>query len=361
VKPAHALELDAYRVRPPFSHPEHKKRSRDDQCMKCHVNVAVGAGVPPPLPPMPACEKCHDGDGAFRALGTTCGRCHVRSDAMSTAMSMASTKTSTAVVSVPLFEHSRHAQKAGLSIKECTGCHADTKPNGRLKFPGQVHKPCSNDTCHAAEFRKRTTQYCIVCHAKNEPFGKNPLKQKLGSGRIEFETPFSHKSHLAKKALAATTAGGPCARCHAAEMGLERPKPPPGVLAPGHELCANCHEAVASPKILECAGCHRLGGQAQSTAGAAKTQGDDFTWRVKANFSHLTHRFDTRKGKETTDPLACTECHGDVERAEPGAAVPRPTMAGCGRTCHNGQVAFKTTGFLCTKCHGEVQAATVKR
>jgi hypothetical protein len=359
VEPASALMLDAYRVRPPFSHIEHKKKSKDDACNKCHANVGVRSGQAPPLPPMAACEKCHDGEAAFRALGTTCQKCHTRSEAVSAAMALSSTKTSTAGPPKPLvFEHQRHAIAVGLAIKECGGCHEGTKTNGRLKFPGQLHKPCSNDACHAAEFRKRGTTFCAVCHQKTEPFGKNPLKTSLvvpASGRIEFDVPFSHKSHLAKKPLAGSggkTGAGSCARCHAREMGQRTADPPAGVLAPAHELCSSCHEAVANPKMLDCAGCHRLAGSAAQAEGAGVTA-DGTTYRVKAKFSHVTHRFDQRLGKEKSVPLACKECHGDVEQAGPGQAIPHPKMAECAKSCHDGKIAFKTTGFGCTKCHGD--------
>src|SRR5262249_38541891 len=135
---------------------------------------------------------------------------------------------------VLVFEHSRHA-KAGLSVKECGGCHEGTKPNGRLKFPGFAHKPCTNDACHAAEFRKRGTTFCLVCHTENSPFGKNPLRSSLTVGAdrtIEFEVSFSHKSHLAKKALLAAAGPEPCARCHSREIGAPAPETPAGLLAP---------------------------------------------------------------------------------------------------------------------------------
>jgi cytochrome c7-like protein len=370
VMPARSLEPDWYRARPPFSHAAHKAKSKDDQCIKCHANAAVGAGAAPPLPPMPACEKCHDGESAFRALGTTCGRCHVRSPKGSPELVRTSSASATgemadtlhgkatmtsSAAKPPSFEHARHANKVGLAVKECTGCHEGSKPNGRLKFPGIGHKPCSNEACHAVEFRKRGTMFCLVCHDEGSPFGKNPTKTTLvvpATRALELEVPFSHKTHLAKKALMSVVGPDPCARCHAREIGAKPPEAPAGVIAPSHELCSSCHEAVATPKMLDCGGCHHLvAGMASSGAGM-KDQGS-MMWRVKAKFSHATHRTDTRKGKKSTAPLACKECHGDVENAGQGQTAMHPTMEGCAKTCHDGKIAFKTSGFGCTKCHGE--------
>jgi hypothetical protein len=70
-------EMTGYRVDKLFSHTDHAKKSKKDQCGTCHVNVAVGAGTRPPLPPMIACESCHNGTDAFAALGTLCKKCHV--------------------------------------------------------------------------------------------------------------------------------------------------------------------------------------------------------------------------------------------------------------------------------------------
>jgi hypothetical protein len=65
-----------YRVSTSFAHAAHEKSAKSNVCKDCHTNTAVKMGELVPLPPMIACEHCHDGKAAFAALGTACTKCH---------------------------------------------------------------------------------------------------------------------------------------------------------------------------------------------------------------------------------------------------------------------------------------------
>jgi c(7)-type cytochrome triheme protein len=69
-------EWTQFRVKKLFSHRAHAKASKSNECGQCHTNVAVKKGERVLLPPMIACESCHNGKQAFDALGATCTKCH---------------------------------------------------------------------------------------------------------------------------------------------------------------------------------------------------------------------------------------------------------------------------------------------
>jgi c(7)-type cytochrome triheme protein len=251
-------------------------------------------------------------------------------------------------VKKPGFNHTQH-QKAGLGMDSCDACHAGTSADGKLKFPGKDHKPCSNGACHADEYRKRGSQLCFTCHMRNEPWGDNPTKTSLvrpAGVPPEFSVGFSHKAHFERGGGKDSKAVGGCQNCHYRESGGEAPKVAPGLLAPAHVQCASCHEATAKPEMLKCGACHTFSSSIPAVAGERAAP----EWRVTAKFRHETHRTDAR----TTPPgaLDCQACHPGVSDAGPGQKPPSPKMAGCASTCHDGKVAFKATGFGCVRCHG---------
>jgi hypothetical protein len=76
VKAARSSEWTRFRVEKTFGHRAHASLAKRNECRECHSNVDVKKGELVPLPPMIACESCHDGKAAFDALGTECLKCH---------------------------------------------------------------------------------------------------------------------------------------------------------------------------------------------------------------------------------------------------------------------------------------------
>ena len=101
--------------------------------------------------------------------------------------------------------------------------------------------------------------------------------------------------------------------------------------------------------MRKCEACHR-----------SPKPGERTKWAVDAKFQHLTHRIDVSRtakvvdtstvgwgavDKSTATKLDCTVCHATLDSGK------NPAMQAC-RTCHDGQHAFKDTGFACARCHG---------
>lgn len=313
-----------YRTRKLFAHLPHAKKSPKDECTTCHNNVGVARGQQVPLPPMIACESCHNGKPVFSGLGTECARCH------------AGTAPPVAVAVLKERRTYTHAKHEQLGVKgDCANCHGSS-PKGQLAVPGKNHLPCSADACHAQEFRKAKSTLCFGCHGSNEPFKPNPPRAdfQLAAGTVsEFWVGYTHKTHADRS----QELGGDCATCHSGQAGKPRPAVPAGMLAPSHVLCAKCHEKDAKPMMTACADCHGR------DLGAGASQ----EYRVVDKFAHETHRVDVR----TKGALACAECHKGVLETAGTQRIPRPTMQGCA-SCHEGTLAFKTTGHDCAKCHG---------
>lgn len=81
-QPPAAPEWDPYRTAYAFSHVGHARKAGEGNCGDCHVNVAGGGpGARVPLPPMKACESCHQGQVAFSTFGPQCQWCHVHPEA----------------------------------------------------------------------------------------------------------------------------------------------------------------------------------------------------------------------------------------------------------------------------------------
>lgn len=238
------------------------------------------------------------------------------------------------------YRHEVH-DKAGISLN-CEGCHGGTK-DGRVGLPGKdQHKPCSNVGCHAEEFRKANSGICVNCHTHNEPWRANPVKRQF-SAVSEFWVGFGHNEHQNR-----LKAGFACQSCHPVQAG-QPPRPAdPDFLAVAHKDCAQCHGEFAQPLMTNCGGCHKLEATSPPPKGSAGPQ-----WRVAEKFAHETHQQDPR----SKQGLACESCHGDVLKVTSGDRIPRPSMEGCASTCHNGEVAFKATGFACVRCHGPASKA----
>lgn len=297
-----ANEPSAFRVST-FSHATHQsaaaKKSASTACSACHVGL--GQMEHPDRPAMKACERCHDGRQAFDARGTHCGKCHSR----------ALNKVSTEIMRTdePLFSHAAHA-KRGVDLLHCTQCHG--AGDWRAALPGRnEHRPCQNEGCHAVEFGKLGSRLCLSCHERNDPFEPNVIKRPASRAQPEWRVAISHPSHL--------SSGAACVSCHAGIV--EKPEPD------GHALCGGCHKPNSKTTMEACAACHKPTG---GPAAAARP------WSVAARFAHdKNHR------------AQCESCHRG-----PGAPdLVQPNMHECAE-CHDGEVAFKVTGFGCARCHG---------
>jgi c(7)-type cytochrome triheme protein len=129
-----------------------------------------------------------------------------------------------------------------------------------------------------------------------------------------------------------------CARCHQGRF-EERPA------SQSHAICAPCHAADSAPRMTECGGCHGLG----KPRGQLAARDPAFAWYVRDKFRHASHVNDPRGGGQEMTP--CATCHDQVAGATRLSEIARPRMQQCD-ACHDGKLAFKTTGFGCAKCHG---------
>lgn len=316
-------EWSNYRVANVFSHEKHEEKTGKNECTACHVNTKVKKGTQVPLPAMKDCLSCHDGDQAFDALGSQCRRCH-ESPQISPPMK--------ASVELASFSHELHADQNVVGsggAYACNDCHPSTE-RGRLWFPAggrnfdpkvkrNGHWPCAK--CHANEYMSREPKgVCVTCHTHSDPWRANPVRTAFRERR-ELVTDLPHDKHD-------KTA---CKKCHFEQTGDPPPAVPANLMAPGHELCAQCHETLEKAPMTKCDGCHRLPTPAEKPT----------EWSVAAKFTHETHRTDVR----SKGTLACEVCHQSID------AQPTPEMKSC-RVCHDGTHAFKDTGFACARCHG---------
>ena len=267
------------------------------------------------------------------------------------------------------YSHARHAAR-NINLK-CEVCHASS-PDGKIDGPSRNHKPCSNEGCHASEFRRRDSALCLGCHEHNKPFKKNPFRPSFKEVS-EFKVGFSHRSH------AAGSDGGTersrCAQCHREQAGLSQRTTPPGHHAPAHTQCSSCHAELAEPHMLDCSSCHKstvsrfssVSSQPSEASKRIMKMGEP--WRVREKFAHKDHQRDIRTAQlrssegggsieeawgrydaATARELACSTCHVKVAMLE-DLSNSRPQMKGCAESCHNGKWAFKATGFECLRCH----------
>jgi hypothetical protein len=311
----------------------------------CHANANVPKEKRAPLPSMADCTSCHDGDQAFDAVGSSCRRCH-ESDQASPKPEVAKELT--------FFSHLRHTDRSVVgptAAYGCTDCHASTD-RGRLWFPAggkdfdpkgtrNGHWPCAK--CHQNQFLTRDHKgICLVCHEHADPGRANPTKSTFRPER-ELISQLPHDKHTKTE----------CDRCHFEQSGAEPPKVAGSLLAPHHEVCAQCHETHKTSPMKKCDACHRL----PTAVEAAQAK-----WRVDAKFRHDTHQKDVRTApvvdpaalgwsrvdKSNAAKLECNVCHLEIDSGE------NPKMKTC-HQCHDGVFSFKDTGFECVRCHGPVE------
>ncbi|RMH36762.1 MAG: hypothetical protein D6689_21910 [Deltaproteobacteria bacterium] len=318
---ATARPSNPFSVAGAFDHEKHANARRVGRegraCLTCHANIAQAeTDDVVPLPTMKGCfDTCHDGAKAFSAVGATCTRCHA---------SPAQPPVATPTAPLPRYDHARHATRR-VDQSDCTACHAlDAAFAVRPATAAQPHRPCSDAGCHAGEFFSRRPQVCGTCHDGTAPWIAQPAVARRRADS-DFGRDISHAAH-------ARAGAGDCKACHG--------DPYRGDAAgSGHAACAPCHGQRAQPAMTACAGCHRP----REAAAVARAPS---AWSVAATFRHETHAVDPRGGGEP----ACTVCHEAVARAERVADIAPPTMRSCD-ACHDGERAFKTTGFGCYRCH----------
>lgn len=328
-----AAPTDPYRLGG-FDHRAHHAASRQASCLGCHdklIGTGAAGDAALPRPSMAAClGKCHDGQKAFAAVGTRCTACHKGRDPVP------------AVRQDLAFTHAAHARR-NVQIGSCAQCHA-LEADGRLTAPlaKKDHMPCAASGCHQTEFMSRSTKICGICHEAASPWQKATARAKP-SPAPDWAGRMDHAAHLAKLGAPAAAAGNDgCTSCHGDKLA--------GAPAPaGHDPCAACHGRGQGLPMTQCSGCHVQ--QAPAAASASP-------WSVRATFAHKQHATDPR----TRGATKCVECHKQVAASKDLASIKAPLMADC-EGCHDGKVAFKTTGFGCARCHtlpaGEAKPAGV--
>ena len=300
----------------------HAASSQQAACMSCHDKLAGANEAALPRPHMLGCQyHCHDAKRAFATTGTSCTKCHRGSDppaAMRTDLQ---------------FDHAKHATR-NVRITDCVACHA-LQVDGSVDAPlaRKDHQPCAASGCHQPEFATRgQTRICGICHDAASPWHKAVARAKKPAVP-EWHSTMNHASHLS--ALRTMQGNAACATCHGDKLaGAPAPK--------NHAACAPCHTKGQGPPMAQCAACHAQGAVAPRRA--------DSAWSVAANFKHETHAIDLRTGP-ARKPTPCIDCHAQMGNATSLANVLPPTMGACDAACHNGKIAFKTTGFECARCH----------
>lgn len=234
--------------------------------------------------------------------------------------------------SIVRFGHELHKGK-GVAVDDCQSCHGIKGFRVEPVTRGKDHQPCNNTACHASEYMSREPKICVVCHDSADPWVKQTARIR-DLDVSEFGGDISHKTHQSNKAR---EGGIKCASCHGDVFAQNESKPD------AHAVCGSCHQGGLRPLMSDCGDCHKLGYQEKLRKGAS-------SYNVRDRFEHSDHDSDPReKGRNAPD---CKVCHSDVAKATTLAEIPSPTMQSCD-ACHDGKLAFKTTGFGCVKCHGQ--------
>ncbi len=354
------LVRGSYPVNRRFSHQRHFNRG-GGKCRTCHGETAKSRDNSLPVPNMDSCSTCHNGEKAFSVVSPSCRRCHTRPT------------VPTAELRAPVgrrYDHRSHRRSA--PDLDCEKCHA-LSDDGMPKPPASDHTPCSNPTCHRAEFSAKNPTICGSCHLSTEPW-RSLHFDRPPADRTEFGARFSHRAHLGDRGMRRE-----CTDCHRSRDGRRDVR-----LPRDHRSCAGteCHgkndtggKTGAAPPLSECQGCHVLGSYSEHEA--RRIGGD---WSVRVRFSHRPHRLDPRlaprspvgPGAAGTTPgdrresgadrdansagLPCLSCHRGVKGASALRDIPTPAKATC-QPCHDGEIAFKITGHACARCHGKTTAA----
>jgi len=255
------------------------------------------------------CAGCHQKKDPHQGtLGPECGRCH----------------GDRAWKPAPKFDHAtstfpligKHADVA------CAKCHPAQPPSGARRYKPLPHAECS--ACHKDPHAGRLGPRCGSCHV-------------AGGFRIIDRKTFDHEQ--TRYPLRGKHRGVDCARCHAPQVGGERPP---------YARCEFCHrdahagQATRAGAIVDCAACHGVEGFRPATYSVADHERTDYPLAG-------AHR-----------PVACAKCHPKNPARAPAAKLGtagvllRPAHGAC-RDCHAeahaGQLTTRARRGDCEECH----------
>ncbi|HVU00173.1 MAG TPA: cytochrome c3 family protein [Polyangiaceae bacterium] len=242
---------------------------------------------------------------------------------------------------VPLrFDHSRHAERLGLS---CAYCHTAAATSRRAADSLQA-PPARCDACHGSDHDDLAAvrpgvgpaKECAYCHEGHRPEDGNRV------ARVVVKTPhlrFDHAAHRAR--------GVPCARCHAdvttAPLGADR-----------------------FPAMATCLECHRAGGTAAGRATCDTCHltelGRLVTHFPEGDLKPLAWMHDAEHGPDfilrhrtvaAADSAFCATCHSerDCTDCHDGRVRPRSVHPNDWLGLH--PVAARQNDPPCTSCHRE--------
>lgn len=241
-----------------------------------------------------------------------------------------------AVAGPDRFPHLPHGTLA------CTECHdAAAVTAGVARVPGgDEHAPCDRGGCHAPDFTRPPGPLCRVCHATVDPTGARASELRpfpADDGLRALPSRFSHARHLDDPRMeAAVGFHVSCGDCHLAASPI---LPGPS----GHGPCARCHAdevgLARGPAMTDCAGCHGALSAAPRTP-RLLIKGD-------LRFAHQDHGADARGER-----IACTTCHVATVTATASDRHPPPPLATC-VACHDDSRRVPTTRRMrsCETCH----------
>jgi len=238
------------------------------------------------------------------------------------------------------FDHKGHEVAAGKAggargKAACADCH-QWKADGKMNLKGGQEHGTRCTKCHDEKTTKcfvdpakGTHLRCQSCHrfTAGDPCYE-PVPKAL-SKPANYPSTFDHGQHVVFKVGIEKD----CANCH------RKNAPPGSVPFIAHQRCFQCHGQKGnsiSSKITwdECSKCH----EAQKPK--PPVAGDPFR----------LGKFDHQKHHAMSNQASCTSCHSAMSGTE-GTSVPRPAMASCLKSCHDGAKAFSAVGTKCTSCH----------
>jgi hypothetical protein len=224
--------------------------------------------------------------------------------------------------------HERHEQIP------CTGCH---RPGDQR--PGiDDHKPCDDGACHRKEFLAPPGDLCRVCH---ESITVSPLATKLRAYPLASEDlwqtlppVFSHRRHMDAANMENQVGFHvACGDCHVRDGAR---------VTPSHAACARCHAAEVAldkaPPMEDCAGCHRAGMRPRKRQRLIR--GD-------LKFSHERHVTDRKN-----NPIRCEACHVQSAQSTKFDDHAAPRVEAC-VGCHddNDRTPLGNRMRICETCH----------
>jgi hypothetical protein len=307
------------------------------------VGLALRTGKAPPTPTSMTTTKLaplpKNAAPTVASDGATVAAPNVPSTASSTVTSSSASPPNSSASDVPVtsklatvlgFTHELHsAMKVRGEPVNCLACHAHEDPHGFGVIP-----PRKSD--------------CLLCHRQAEEM---PSSIRRGQPR-RLPLPMNHKLHVGENQI-------DCSVCH-----LHEPDRPLGIATLGHEACAACHTAGATPPYVQgdpqgssCRGCH---GEVEEVPVSAESQKflrshflRSFGRVGDVSFSHLSHATFSPGGSPSGDgpALECRGCHADAAQTERKEEISRIGMQGCLECHRQSQALGLKPPQECAGCH----------